>query len=539
MALRDKFENLLINCQVGDYYSPIDNFMMEQSRGILFSKKKREFVELIPTVIHYSNSNNISWISLPRIEAFSGFCEAVRQGIYSTDLYDRHLLYSMLLSRINNPDIYNDELLAHLASLDLFPSDITLLVEDMCRVNLDAADKYIQLIKGTIKNPKLVASIFYSITCSCNYYEEYGNYQPIFRNIDFFMDGMNNLYELYSKVDKDKDTQEKVRQRILADLDSVLTRIPINQAVKLIELCDKEEDRKKVIDYIKDHFDELTEFYSGVSLFDVLITDLQGIPELDKKRREFVNENFEDLIPRMFFQGARYDKEKEAARKEVKPVLEILFDELCQNEGVEYADISMLGEGHFTKVFQVGEKVIKIGRGRYTHKFPNNPYIVAMLLRRNIELPKENIFIEITEMVDQVDNKQVGDEELYELYSKMRAIGLEWMDIEARNVGRLRRDNIIYWKDGLEPTDESLGLDSRVGEDIVLKAGDLVIIDSDFIYRTGEIPRKLIDASEEDRWSFMTKWIAFKKRYDKEHSIGERPKTKIYTRFTKSLHENN
>ena len=55
------------------------------------------------------------------------------------------------------------------------------------------------------------------------------------------------------------------------------------------------------------------------------------------------------------------------------------------------------------------------------------------------------------------------------------------MDVEKRNVGRLLRDNHIYWRNELPLTDQILGLDKYRGNE-VLKKGDLVILDNDMIF---------------------------------------------------------
>ena len=46
---------------------------------------------------------------------------------------------------------------------------------------------------------------------------------------------------------------------------------------------------------------------------------------------------------------------------------------------------------------------------------------------------------------------------------------------------RVKRKNIIHWRENLEPTEKVLGLEPKRGTEI-LEAGALVIIDADFIY---------------------------------------------------------
>ena len=70
---------------------------------------------------------------------------------------------------------------------------------------------------------------------------------------------------------------------------------------------------------------------------------------------------------------------------------------------------------------------------------------------------------------------------MYQLFKNLRNLKLVWTDIKSANVGRLTKENIIHWHDNLKPTEKVLGLDTMRG-DAILKDGDLVILDADFIY---------------------------------------------------------
>ena len=148
-----------------------------------------------------------------------------------------------------------------------------------------------------------------------------------------------------------------------------------------------------------------------------------------------------------------------------------------KNENVKLSDITYKGGG-LSSVLLIGNKVIKIG-DRATKSFPNNPYIISPLLRKKLEFNGESCFVEVTERVD--TSKKASKEELYQLFKKLRNLNLTWTDIKEDNVGRLKKENIIHWRQNLNPTDGVLGLDVKRGETI-LKEGDLVILDADFIY---------------------------------------------------------
>ena len=148
-----------------------------------------------------------------------------------------------------------------------------------------------------------------------------------------------------------------------------------------------------------------------------------------------------------------------------------------KNEKVKLSDITY-NSGGFSRVLLIGDKVIKLGN-RITKSFPNNPYIVAPLLRKEFNINGEKCFVEVTERVD--TSIKPSKEELYQLFKHLRNLGLKWTDIKGSNVGRLNRKNIIHWQDNLYPSEDVLGLGTKRGTKI-LEEGDFVILDADFIY---------------------------------------------------------
>ena len=161
-------------------------------------------------------------------------------------------------------------------------------------------------------------------------------------------------------------------------------------------------------------------------------------------------------------------------------IIYLIIEDVCKNENMDINDVKIIGNGGYSGVFVAGSKVIKFGIKRATMKFPNNPYVAAILLRKEIPINDSvSCFVEVTERVD--DKSVISFEELYHLYKKLRDIHLIWLDVEKRNVGRLLRDNIIYWNSELPVTDDILGLDTYRGNEL-LKKGDIVILDNDLIY---------------------------------------------------------
>ncbi len=180
---------------------------------------------------------------------------------------------------------------------------------------------------------------------------------------------------------------------------------------------------------------------------------------------------------------SKYFNEKDINKSMLKLIQEIIFmiiEEIAQNENEEICNLEAIGNGEFSYVYSLGNKVIKIGRKRLTQKFPNNPYIVKPLLRKAIPINDNNdiVFIEVCE---KVKTNHCTKKDVYTLYKNLRDIGLIWLDPKVSNVGKLIKDNKIHWNSNLNPSNKVLMLDEYVGN-AELKAGEPIICDADLIY---------------------------------------------------------
>lgn len=284
--------------------------------------------------------------------------------------------------------------------------------------------------------------------------------------------------------------------------------IPVLDDFTLHDILNKIKDNEEVMNYVIDKYlvnstisIKLTSFLLKNNLYidkvyqnfdNIISNNIKDLYELKKQgtlneetstkiskivqnNEEYLNNTIEDILKEIY--GEKFNS------KDFKvgiDTIKIIIKELCQNENKTYGDIEYLGKGTFSYVLAVGDKVLKIGIKRYTDSFPNNPYIITPLLRESIKINEENkIFLEVTERVD--TKTEVTTEELYQLYKKIRALGLVWTDVAKRNVGRLKKDNIVHWNTPLSPTDEALELKKYINAS-QLKKGDLIILDADHIY---------------------------------------------------------
>ena len=158
--------------------------------------------------------------------------------------------------------------------------------------------------------------------------------------------------------------------------------------------------------------------------------------------------------------------------------LKIVIKELCEYEKVKYHDISRLSSGAYSNAVSIGNKVLKIGQKRHIFNIKNNKRFLKPLYRNEIKKDNEVLFcIEITELVD---TENITLEDVYSLYKELRDKKLVWTDCKEDNIGRLIKDNKIYFND-IDKVDK-VATSYQDDNFEILKAGDLVIIDNDYIY---------------------------------------------------------
>lgn len=191
--------------------------------------------------------------------------------------------------------------------------------------------------------------------------------------------------------------------------------------------------------------------------------------------------------------------------------LKQLIEEILQNEKLNYHDIEYLDKGCYSKVYKIGDKVLKIGNKRKKFNIPFNKRFLKPLYRQNISSldGKKTLFcIEITECVDTND---ITDDDVYKVYKELRDEGLIWTDCKRSNLGRLKKDNKIYFDGITSVSKNSTGyLDDN---DEILKKGELVIIDNDYIFPETEF----FDLYDGDYSSFAFEiFKKYENRYNKE-----------------------
>lgn len=172
--------------------------------------------------------------------------------------------------------------------------------------------------------------------------------------------------------------------------------------------------------------------------------------------------------------------------------LTTIVNEVAQNENVDISDLEDIRNGTLTKVYKLGNKVVKFGKYRLTDRIPYHKRILQPLLRRQVLGGSRKLYIEIAEYVE--PDNEITDEDAYLIYKELREEGIIWLDAKSENLGRLNKENIVYFNEPLNVKNESVGyITETIKDEEPLHKGELVIIDTDFLIREEEFDEKLLD----------------------------------------------
>jgi len=430
----------------------------------LREKNTKELINLLPIIIENTNDSNCDWIL--DIIIFKNFLKN-----------DKFL--DSFINNINKFDFQNSNYLLEisLTNIDYFTKlnyqQLTNLIDKVLICNCKIDNRIISLIYQLISNnhndqnfKKMFLKKYITTEKSCEACIIYMlklklHLDLLDENIDFILNNFKtlDLFDLKSRITSTKNEEL------------------INKINATIEYNKKENIITTIKNIYINHLEEYEdrEYYKDIEEETLNINDYQRLSA-------------------------------------VLEVIYLIIEDISKNEQVPISNMQKINSGSFSTALLLGNKVIKIGYERGTETFPNNPYINAILLRKKIPINEIfSIFIEVTEKVD--TSTLISEEELYELYKKLRDIHLIWNDISTANVGRLLKDNKVYWREELPITSEVLNLQQYRGNEI-LKKGDLIILDNDFIYDENDIAVSYIANLDGD-----TIEKRFAKRYEKEQKL--------------------
>ena len=153
------------------------------------------------------------------------------------------------------------------------------------------------------------------------------------------------------------------------------------------------------IEYVGDTkqmiYDNIIMFIENAPNLYTLMNFTKDNPAIFLNVKSYIDNNEEKALNSIFCENTNLTEIKDPTLREI---IRLLILDVVKNEKVKFSDITFTGGG-FSDVLLVGNKVIKLGN-RLTKNFPNNPYIVAPLLRKELKSNDETCFVEVTERVD-------------------------------------------------------------------------------------------------------------------------------------------
>lgn len=307
------------------------------------------------------------------------------------------------------------------------------------------------------------------------------------------------VQQLFSRILK-KDTQVKTPKQIVSEnFEEIIgTFRKISEVERLdmdrvLEFCDvllKREDVKEFgKDIVFDNIDKIYEMVEdGGDIFRIVQFEKSLGREISDDKERMLKERKLEIAEYMLNTGPLNNNYNSVEKRtEYAATLSIMIDELLQSEGCRYADIYSHQHGGFSQVYQIGDKVLKIGIPRETYNMPNHKRLLQPLIRTNFIDEEQNRPIACVEIQDKVSlSDNITKEELYGIYKELRESGIMWTDAKPPQVGRLISNNVPSLNgEDMYVDPNSVGFTNGKNED-ELSAGEWVIIDTDFMYREGD-----------------------------------------------------
>lgn len=280
-------------------------------------------------------------------------------------------------------------------------------------------------------------------------------------NVGTIIDTLYNHESMQSFL-KREDTLKHILDNVSsADFEDIISRGEL-----------KEEAQQYIynnFDFVLDNYPikKIVEIYKNMKLDDAMKEKMNGY--FESKKDQFIYEILTKIL------SVERNGNKQQVNDTIKRVSKII-DKVLEKENARIIDIKIIGNGTYSNVLKIGNTVVKFGTPRKTFNVPNDERFLQPYLRKDLsEELGIGVSIEICDMVD--TNISISEEEMYSIYKEIRDRGIIYADMKYNNVGRLIKDNPPR-------NSENNGMIGNVSN--TLKAGEYVIIDTDFIYKEGD-----------------------------------------------------
>lgn len=305
------------------------------------------------------------------------------------------------------------------------------------------------------------------------------------------------------------------------------------QEEKFLRQLSKTDEGKELI---KSNFEEILDCTPKNHLFEVTQNMKKISSETEEILDQYLRDNSYDVAKSLLYnRRIAFHSGIHQLVDDYTDTILIMIEELLKSENARWVDIRSLGSGGYSCVYQIGDKVLKIGANRGTYHMPNHTRILQPLTRTSLIDERNNntpfAVVEVADRVDKLSYEDYKEENLYMIYKELREDGIIWTDARFDNIGILRKPNRpnLHGKD-IYISPNSVGFIGEIkGKEI--NEGDFVIIDTDYIYREDD---------PKIEWLKGGFSVKFEKRWQQERQqkIAEEHKLQVHSQGINERGEN-
>ena len=387
----------------------------------------------------------------------------------TTNELSRLQLIKILNSNEKGIQIIKDEL----PTLFFGDYSYSYLIQDLLKENIVTKEEIANLIE---KEPTRMLSENFEVD---NFIFNSENFIKLLEQID-------EILESTSSIKQNQNIRESIEKYLANNFEHLIERIktsnekltkeegyPIDK-LKIIKKWDT--DKHLIRGKFAEHYEEISTNTKKEDVMDLI----HLYSDIDVKLEEL---DIETVMKQTF---------SNIKDKDLQWMIAKIATELLEDQSLSIKDMEIYGRGNYSKSIKAGEYIFKIGNDRSVYEIPYDERIIYPLIRRKMKGEQgEEIYLEVQNLVDKEWYKGMSEEEieeeLYKIYAEMRERGHRWTDVRKDNVGRLKKPNLGNFEingDKIIPSDTSVGFINEENKKKVLPAGELVIIDTDFVYQS-------------------------------------------------------
>ena len=218
------------------------------------------------------------------------------------------------------------------------------------------------------------------------------------------------------------------------------------------------------VHYIVSHINEIIR--GPYSLTDDILSFLKAhFSELTEDEKKSVELSIIHSISEYYPHVSDYDMER----------FYHLLHDIAEKEHTSLLDIRKINYGGFSKIYRLGDRIIKVGSSRACEKIVDNRRLLLPDFKGKIG----SDYVEITDYLDDVGDASF--EEIYEVYEELREQGILWLDANENNLARINQKSLENNRIRRAYVSNLDLLPNPHFNTKELSVGDLVIIDLDHI----------------------------------------------------------